>query len=292
MSTQARDAFLLDLRVAEAATRAGVHATTQASTDRKWAEWTRFCRDLHQDPFLTSVRDPTILLQVFAQRVRDGRHSLSGRPVGHSTVSASLRAVGQTLALLGTPDPRLDPSGQVDIRLTRQIRSYKQRDPPPQRLQPIPLEVIKHAIARIFSDPHARESLRAAGDLISAAYYFLMRPGEYCNAPEAHPFRYQDVDFAHGTHRLNVATCSDQDLLSASCVVITYTDQKNANRGERVGQGRSGDPFFCPVLALARRIIHLRCNHAPLDTPIYAYYKSYWGTVLCTTSATDRKSVV
>lgn len=113
-----------------------------------------------------------------------------------------------------------------------------------------------------------------------------MRPGEYCNAPEAHPFRYQDVDFAHGTHRLNVATCSDQDLLSASCVVITYTDQKNANRGERVGQGRSGDPFFCPVLALARRIIHLRRNRAPLDTPIYAYYKSYRGTVLCTTSAT------
>jgi hypothetical protein len=58
-------------------------------------------------------------------------------------------------------------------------------------------------------------------------------------------------------------------------VVITYTDQKNANRGEKVGQGRSGNPLLCPVTSLARRIIHLRRNNAPPDTPIYVYYPQF-----------------
>jgi hypothetical protein len=113
-----------------------------------------------------------------------------------------------------------------------------------------------------------------------------MRPGEYCNAPQAHPFRLQDVKFAQGTRCLNVDTCTDQALLQASCVVITYNDQKNANRGEKIRQGRSGDPYFCPVLALARRIIHLQTNRAPRDSPIYAYYPQFRSNVLRATSST------
>ena len=131
MSPQARDAFLVDLRLAETATRSGVHASTQASTDRAWLEWIRFFRDLHQDPHLSTVPDATILLQVFAARIRDGRHSCSGQPIGHGTVSTSLRTVGQTFDLLGTPDPRLDPSGRIDICLSGQLGSYQQRDLPP-----------------------------------------------------------------------------------------------------------------------------------------------------------------
>lgn len=141
-------------------------------------------------------------------------------------------------------------------------------------MQPIPLNVIRHALTYIFQDQRASPGLQAAGDLISSAFYFLMRPGEYCHAPEAHPFRYQDVDFAHDAQRLDVASCTEQALLDSTGVVVTYNDQKNANRGEKIGQGRSGDPWLCAVTSLARRIIHLRRNRAPRDTPIYTYYNA------------------
>lgn len=142
-------------------------------------------------------------------------------------------------------------------------------------MQPIPLDIIHHVMASIFQDRLAPHSLRAAGNLIATAYFFLMRPGEYCNAPEAHPFRFQDVSFAVGTRLLNSRTSPEASLLAADSVVITYNDQKNANRGEKVGQGRSGDPNLCPVIAAARLIIHLRRNAAPDDTPIYTYYSQY-----------------
>jgi hypothetical protein len=86
--------------------------------------------------------------------------------------------VGQTLALLGAPDPRLDPSGRIDLRLSRQLRSYHRHDPPPQRMQPISLDVLRHVMSSVFQDHHAPWSLQAAADLISIGFFFLMRPGE------------------------------------------------------------------------------------------------------------------
>jgi hypothetical protein len=142
-------------------------------------------------------------------------------------------------------------------------------------MQPISLDVLKHAMASVFQDPHAPWSLQAAADLISIGFFFLMRPGEYCNSPNAHPFRFCDVSFAMGNRLLNSRTCPEAALLDATSVLITYTTQKNANRGEKVGQGRSGDPFLCPVRSTARRIIHLRRNQAPDDAPIFLYYPQF-----------------
>jgi hypothetical protein len=52
-------------------------------------------------------------------------------------------------------------------------------------------------------------------------------------------------------------------------VYLTFTDQKNGVRGERVGHTRSGDSFACPVLAILRRVLHLRSHNAPSTTPLY-----------------------
>jgi hypothetical protein len=40
------------------------------------------------------------------------------------------------------------------------------------------------------------------------------------------------------------------------------------------GLGRSADPQFCPVLALARRVLHLRNAAAPLTQPLASYFDS------------------
>ena len=42
-----------------------------------------------------------------------------------------------------------------------------------------------------------------------------------------------------------------------------------------IGLGRSGDPVFCPVLALARRVRHLRATGALPTTPLASYFEHH-----------------
>lgn len=182
---------------------------------------------------------------------------------------------------MGSPDPRLDWHGNIDIRLARLIRHYTKVDPPPERIPAIPMRVLRHALHFVFSDPTASVGLRAVADLIIIAYYFLMRPGEYCTSQgeeASHPFHSDEVQLWRGQRLLSLLTASDDELLAASFCILTFTEQKNAKRGEKVGQGLSGDPIFCPTRALARRLIHLRRNGAPPHTPIHTYYEQYRGT--------------
>ena len=54
----------------------------------------------------------------------------SGAPVRARIVEGALRAVGQAFSALEQPDPRLLPSGKLDLRLSRQLTAYKKEDPP------------------------------------------------------------------------------------------------------------------------------------------------------------------
>jgi hypothetical protein len=191
--------------------------------------------------------------------------------------------VGQTLAFMGTPDPRIDSHGAVDIRLKNQLRHYSKSDPPPRRVQPIPIPVLRHLVELVVSDATASASRKAIMDLVILAYYFLMRPGEYCNSTgedSSHPFHTDEVELWLGHRELNLDTATDHELLTATFCILEFTDQKNANRGEKVGHATSGDYIFCPVRALARRIIHLRRNGAPPHTPIHCYYEQFRGRQL------------
>lgn len=183
----------------------------------------------------------------------------------------AVRAVGQTLASLGRLDPRLQPSGKLDLRLRRQLKAYSRIDPPPHRVKPIPLPIITHAaqLCKLANTPQSN----TIADMLILGFYFLLRPGEYActDNPDATPFRLCDVHLLYGPHRLNPYTASEADLYSATHVALEFTSQKNGVRGELIGLGRSGDPQWCPVLATIQRILHLRLHQAPPDTPLYAY---------------------
>ena len=56
---------------------------------------------------------------------------------------------------------------------------------------------------------------------------------------------------------------------------LTFTDQKNAVRGEQITHRPTGDPLLCPVRALARRVRHLRSHHAPPTTPLSTYFDNH-----------------
>ena len=150
------------------------------------------------------------------------------------------------------------------------IAAWKKQDPPPNRVKPIPMQVLRQ-LATVAQQSHL-EYTRATTDMIIIAFFFLLRPGEYVDtnriSTESDPFRLADTQLFSGQRRINQVTASDADLLDATLAALTFTTQKNGVRGEVISLGRSGDPYICPVLAIARRVIYLRNNNAPADTPI------------------------
>ena len=269
-----RNAFLADLCLAEDATRAGILSSTQQAADKTWTIWKQFCGDLHLDPLLRGVDDPIAVLQVYAHRVRSGERSRSNKPVKASTVATSLREVGQAMALMGTNDPRLNQHGKLDLRLSRQIRSYERLDPPATRVKPIPIGLLLLATTNTTRESHPTALIHSCADMTIIAFYFLMCPGEYAaTAGESHPFRLHDVELYQGARRLDHLHANVDELTRATFVILVFTTQKNAVRGEKIGHGRSGHRHFCPVWAVVRRVQHLRQHGANPATPLHTYYQ-------------------
>ena len=180
----------------------------------------------------------------------------------------AVRAVGQAYARMGTPDPRLDRHGQLDFRLSTLYRAWLAADDPPSRVKPLPLSLVAQVcrLAALDNTVHAG----AASDCLIAAFYFLLRPGEYLGTPRPTQFRLGDVRFWIGSRALDHFACPIADLLASTFVTLTFNRQKNGVRNETVGHGRSGHASLCPVCALAHRVIALRTQQAVSDTPLNA----------------------
>ena len=172
---------------------------------------------------------------------------------------------------MGAPDPRLDFGGNVDFRITRMLKAYSKEDPPPNRVKPVPIPVIRRVmvVAIASADPFNI----ALADMICIAFFFLLRPGEYAiSTSESTPFELKDVQLFRGQRRLDLNTALDAELLSATFASLTFNKQKNSVRGEVVGHAPSGANDLCPAKAIARRVLHLRRHNAPPNTPLAHVY--------------------
>ncbi|KAL7454161.1 hypothetical protein ACHAWC_006751, partial [Mediolabrus comicus] len=137
----------------------------------------------------------------------------------------------------------------------------------PNRLTLLYLEHGRH-IAQLATFSTLQSS-RAISDMITLAFFFLLRPGEYVDTnSDSTPFTLADVSLYLGDTYLDLTSATDQQLLTATRVTLTFTTQKNGVRGEVIGLCSSGDPLLCPVRAAARRIIYLRNHNAPPGTPL------------------------
>lgn len=263
-----RVAFTHDLFVSQEAVRRGVVKGTQDRADRHWALWLDFCQELDVDPLLRAFGDPVPFLQVFATRYRR-RPGRSADCVRSGTVQDAIRSVGQTMARMGAKDLRKDGSGALDFRLTRQFKYYTRMDPPPHRVKPIPLSLIRY-LANLSRT--ADTATQAITDMIILAFFFLLRPGEYTGtANDDTPFRLQDIQLLIGERRLDLLHATEADLWRATSVSLTFTTQKNGVRGEIVNHGLSGHDLLCPVRSTIRRVLHLR-QHDVAPTTILATY--------------------
>lgn len=273
-----RHAFGSELVSAAEAARRSVVPATQSDRASLFQAWVAFCADLGHEPFLQDV--PTELhldfFIVFACRYRRGVLSLSALSVRSKRVEEALRAVGQEFARLGLQDPRLDGTRYV-FRLRTLFKAWTDDDPAPTRVWPVNITILRALTAILQTHPNRPQS-DAITDLATIGFYFLCRPGEYALSPatergRSKPFRLQDTTFSSPTiQRAPAAECSSNDVQGGTYVSLTYTDQKNATRGEALGHGRSGDNTLCPVRAAQRRVLHLRHHNAPPDSPLYCYF--------------------
>ena len=182
--------------------------------------------------------------------------------------------MAQAFTRVGAVDPRLNVFGEIDYRLQAVLRTWKKVDPPPTRVKPLPMLVLRRAHRLAESNLQVSPRLFSAGDCLILAFYFLLRPGEYSGTPRTAAddlFRFQDVGVWIGQRRLDPLSCPTDDLLAATFVTVTFTTQKNGVRGETLGHGRSGHPTLCPVAALTRRLLNLRLAGALPTTPINAF---------------------
>ena len=95
------------------------------------------------------------ILNAFTQDYRTGAIAPGSRGVRSRTVEDAVRSIGQAIAMLGAKDPRMTATGNLDGRLQLQIRWYSRQDPPPSRVKPIPVQVLRRlaCIAAASNDP-------------------------------------------------------------------------------------------------------------------------------------------
>ena len=192
-----------------------------------------------------------------------------------------LASVGQGIANLGLPDPRLNPAtGRLHDILTDFRRRMETEDSPASRVAPCSLTVLRY-LHNILDTDHPREGKFNAHviDLCIVGFYFMLRPGEFCRGDaenRSSPFRLCDITFTMGNRNLSSSNprLNDVEESAITTVTLTFTDQKNAVRGEQIAHSRTSDPVYCPVKALYRITRHLRACGVPDDTPIYAFPRS------------------
>ena len=167
--------------------------------------------------------------------------------------------MAQTIVLAGYADPRRSYGCKdLDLPFAKLLRSYKLQDPAPKPQLALPVRAIQCAVD--FYRDKQTPAGRAIADLLTIAFFFLLRPGEY-TMPTSHTktrtvqFRRQDVRFfKNGTI---LPHSSPLALLRTADAVRLYLDnQKNGQCGATMYHTARPSPF-CPVKALAARVHHL-----------------------------------
>jgi hypothetical protein len=167
---------------------------------KHWESWLEFCGDARRDPYLLNCSKPIQqqLLLGFAARVWRGYYG-RGAQVQAQTPETALRHVAQTLVLNGYPDPRRSyGSKDLDLSFSRLLRSYKTNDPAPKPQLALPVRAIQCAVDHYTHQGTPKAC--AIADLLTIAFFFLLRPGEY-TMPSGWrktltvQFRQQDIRF-------------------------------------------------------------------------------------------------
>jgi hypothetical protein len=208
-------------------------------------------------------------LLAFAARVRTGIFG-NAIQVGFQSVEKALRHVAQTLLLVGFDDPRRTYGAKdLDLPFRHLLKSYRHQDPAPQPQLALPVTTVERA-GSYYQAPNTART-RATADLVTIAFFFLLRVGEYA-MPKRNvqtrtiQFRVQDVTFRKNGIVLPNTT-PRLPLEQADSVTLYLDNQKNGQRGATIHH-TACPTWFCPVKALARRVANIMTFNVPQTTPL------------------------
>ena len=229
------------------------------------------------------MEDRLAYIIVFAVRYRR-RPGKGGKSIRADAVSKALTAIGKGIADLGGEDPRFPFAGARHYRpvLADYMSAIRKEDDPSSRAYPVNMTIIRHLVTSLDLE-HERYGIlnRHVIDLIIVAFFWLLRPAEYLQGSgdpsdtRSQAFRFRDISLRLGG-AVSIAPSAplndENDLKQLQNSWLTFSDQKNAVRGETVGHATTSDAFFCGAKALGRIALHFRKYKAPPDTPISHHY--------------------
>ena len=264
-----------------------VVASTRRSRHNTQQVWRSLCQTLGADAHLSTIAPIHTIhyLEIFSARYRSGEISKSHKPVRAHTVETALADVGALFSNVGLQDPRLQRGGTTYVpALKKYLVALQKEDPASTRVYPCNTTILR----ALFMLSNPIECQIRSRDLAVVAFYYMNRPGEVVRTSKtdtgrSSPFTLKDVSFTDtsaktlsvarlGASLLNDGTGHKTPLTGCASSSLTYTDQKNCIKGEKVDHAPSDDDHICPVRALERIVTHLLLNHAPLDTPLHTYY--------------------
>ena len=229
-----------------------------AERQRHWKAWVSHTTAHNLDLYLRglSAEKQTDALLMFAVAIRRGKYGQKHQ-VRVQSVSKALRHVTQAFVLAKVSDPRwkFAAGKDFDLPIERQLKQYRDADPPPKPKLAIPVSTVKTLKSGyVFSSYH-----RAVADLVIIAFFYLLRVGEYTVSSRKDrkkkrtvPLRTKDVTLWKGdrplAHSAPLAT-----LLMATSATIKLENTKNGTKNATVHHGAQGGPV-CPVAALAQRV--------------------------------------
>jgi hypothetical protein len=234
-----------------------------------WRSWARFSRAVGQHPCLIGIQGPDHHLEradvfmAFAVALRQGELD-GGAHASHSKIKTTLQYCASYMVNHGYTDPRRRLAGQSNYApdFRRLMKRFKRADPPPKRQLALPVTTIRWIAATAAESPRHR----ALGDLITLAYFFLLRVCEYArtSGPRVtQPLRKKDIRLWSGD-RLISPDADWDTLCAATSVTICLAIHKNGDKDTTLHHTTSEDAAFNPVLAAARRLDDLR--HSTPDT--------------------------
>ena len=281
-----RGSFSADLSAALETATAATTVKTRLAKNSHFAKWVLFCHDHGHDSTLALVdgdEAKLTYLLVFGLRYRR-RPGRAGKPVRADTVGKALQAIGQGMADLGVRDPRKarDGGGKLHPLLAAFLDGLKRDDDPSTRAYPANLTIIEAIDGALdFADAEWGGFNAHVRDLTILGFFWLLRPSEYTHGdtPDARSqaFRLRDIELTISGRHYHGPEAPLNDANTVRRVThahLTFADQKNAVRGERISHSANSDPVLCPVKALGRIVHHLRTAGATPDTPLCLYRKA------------------
>ena len=279
--------FASDLSAALQTASTSNVARTRTTQSKEFGLWADFCDEVGVKSTLDDipeVQDRLNYLVVFAYRYRQ-RPGRSQDNVRTGSISKILTAVGKGITDLGGQDPRFPYVGSKKYYPVLQdfMDALRKQDDPSSRTYPANVTVIR-AVDEALDKEHATHGAMQVHiiDLIVVAFFWLMRPAEYTgdnlnrrDNARSESFLYRHIQFVIGktVYPADAAPLNDANNIKLiEHAYLTFSDQKNAVKGEQIGHAATNDDFFCGAKALGR-IVHRYLQHgAPPDTPICRHY--------------------